>query len=62
MGNFGGAQKTKMLAGMWTIKAVKAVLMRFQVEMRTLLGTRLEAIHATFWQKCVYIFLCPETL
>jgi hypothetical protein len=31
------------------MKTVKTVLMRFQVEMRTLLGSGIEAIHITFW-------------
>lgn len=41
-------QKTRMLIRMCKLKAK---LMRFQTEIRTLLRTGLEAIHVTFWKK-----------
>jgi hypothetical protein len=50
-----GVPKTRMLIGMWI---VKATLRRFQVEMRILLGIRLQAIHVTFWHRiCLHFVL-----
>jgi hypothetical protein len=41
-----------MWIGMWS---VKAVLMKFHMEMRILPGIGLEAIHVTFWERmCLY--------
>jgi hypothetical protein len=41
---------------------VKTVLMRFQMEMRTLLGTGLEAVCVILCKEFSTFCLCPETL
>jgi hypothetical protein len=46
------AQKPRRLTG---IQKIKTVIMKFQMEMRTLLSTGLETISVTFWQRtCLY--------
>lgn len=52
MGDPSEAQKTRMLMGR---QRVTARLMRFQMGMRSLLGTRLEAMHITSEKELVCI-------
>jgi hypothetical protein len=54
MGNSGGNSKDRMLIEMWR---VKTVFMKFQMGRRTLLGIRVEAIHATLWQRAYVYFV-----
>jgi uncharacterized membrane protein len=51
------AQKTKRPVG---IRTVRVMLMRFQIGMRTLSGTVLEAIHVVFWKRIYYVLFMPQ--
>jgi hypothetical protein len=53
------AQKSRMLIEMQRIKTER---IRFQVEMRTLVGMESEAICVTFWKKLSTFYPVPKPL